>query len=126
MDRDFAKEILKCFWLHANTAYDAMIHLHNDDLVNPRFFVLDYVSELPADWTVEINGGPAQEEAYRQAMARFYGLAREMGARFTVTADAHHPGDFERLDLAVGWARGMGVRDEELVTVEELVGRVGG
>jgi formate C-acetyltransferase len=25
MDRDFAKEILKCFWVHCNTAYDAMI-----------------------------------------------------------------------------------------------------
>jgi pyruvate-formate lyase len=25
MDRDFGKEILKCFWVHANTAYDAMI-----------------------------------------------------------------------------------------------------
>ncbi len=25
MDRDFGKEILKCFWVHCNTAYDAMI-----------------------------------------------------------------------------------------------------
>ncbi|HDP80285.1 MAG TPA: hypothetical protein ENN21_05520, partial [Spirochaetes bacterium] len=25
MDRDFAKEILKCFWIHCNTAYDATI-----------------------------------------------------------------------------------------------------
>ena len=25
MDRDFAKEIFKCFWIHCNTAYDAMI-----------------------------------------------------------------------------------------------------
>jgi len=25
MDREFAKEILKCFWFHCNTAYDAMI-----------------------------------------------------------------------------------------------------
>ncbi len=25
MDREFAKEILKCFWIHSNTAYDAMI-----------------------------------------------------------------------------------------------------
>ncbi len=25
MDREFGKEILKCFWIHANTAYDAMI-----------------------------------------------------------------------------------------------------
>ncbi len=25
MERDFAKEILKCFWIHCNTAYDAMI-----------------------------------------------------------------------------------------------------
>jgi len=70
---------------------------------------------------IEINGGPAQEEEYRHVMARFYGLAREMGARFTVTADAHHPDDLERLDLALGWAREMGVTDRELVTVEELI-----
>ncbi len=25
MDREFGKEILKCFWIHANTAYDALI-----------------------------------------------------------------------------------------------------
>lgn len=25
MDREFAKEILKCFWVHCNTVYDAMI-----------------------------------------------------------------------------------------------------
>lgn len=25
MDREFGKEILKCFWMHCNTAYDAMI-----------------------------------------------------------------------------------------------------
>jgi pyruvate-formate lyase len=25
MDREFGKEILRCFWIHANTAYDAMI-----------------------------------------------------------------------------------------------------
>jgi len=25
MDREFGKEILKCFWMHANTAYDALI-----------------------------------------------------------------------------------------------------
>jgi pyruvate-formate lyase len=26
MDREFGKEILKCFWFHCNTAYDAMIN----------------------------------------------------------------------------------------------------
>ena len=29
MDREFGKEILKCFWIHANTVYDAMIRLGN-------------------------------------------------------------------------------------------------
>jgi histidinol phosphatase-like PHP family hydrolase len=72
---------------------------------------------------IEINGGPAQEEAYRAAMARFYGLAREMGARFTVTADAHHPDDLARLDLALAWAREMGVGDKELLAVTELLER---
>ena len=32
MDRDFAKEILKCFWIHANTAYDAMIRNGNQGI----------------------------------------------------------------------------------------------
>ena len=26
MDREFGKEIMKCFWFHCNTAYDAMIN----------------------------------------------------------------------------------------------------
>ena len=30
LDREFGKEILKCFWIHANTAYDAMIQTAND------------------------------------------------------------------------------------------------
>ena len=32
MDREFGKEILKCFWVHANTAYDAMIKTANDGI----------------------------------------------------------------------------------------------
>ena len=32
MDREFAKEILKCFWMHANTAYDAMIRNGNQGI----------------------------------------------------------------------------------------------
>ena len=32
MDREFGKEILKCFWIHANTVYDAMIKTANDGI----------------------------------------------------------------------------------------------
>ncbi|MFH1091260.1 MAG: pyruvate formate lyase family protein [Pseudomonadota bacterium] len=32
MDREFGKEILKCFWMHANTAYDAMIQTGNNGI----------------------------------------------------------------------------------------------
>ncbi|MCK5100826.1 MAG: hypothetical protein KAR45_22140, partial [Desulfobacteraceae bacterium] len=32
MERDFAKEILKCFWVHCNTAYDAMIRSGNQGI----------------------------------------------------------------------------------------------
>lgn len=32
MDREFAKEILKCFWIHANTAYDATIRCGNQGI----------------------------------------------------------------------------------------------
>jgi histidinol phosphatase-like PHP family hydrolase len=75
--------------------------------------------------TVEINGGAGLLEEYRRAVARFYGLAREMGARFTITADAHHPDDLDRLDLALGWARAMGVRERDLLTAQELRDRQG-
>ena len=32
MSRDFGKEILKCFWIHANTAYDALIQNGNQGI----------------------------------------------------------------------------------------------
>ena len=32
MDREFAKEILKCFWFHCNTTYDAMIRNGNQGI----------------------------------------------------------------------------------------------
>jgi trans-4-hydroxy-L-proline dehydratase len=32
MDREFGKEILKCFWIHCNTAYDAMIKNGNQGI----------------------------------------------------------------------------------------------
>jgi histidinol phosphatase-like PHP family hydrolase len=69
---------------------------------------------------VEINGGPGQDLGYREATAAFFGLALEMGARFTVTADAHHPDDFARLDLAMEWARQMGLCDQDFLTAAEV------
>ncbi len=69
---------------------------------------------------VEINGGAGQDAAYREATDRFFKLAREMGARFSLTADAHHPDDFERLDLALDWARSMGFRDDDFLTAAEV------
>lgn len=32
MDREFGKEILKCFWIHCNTAYDSMIRTGNQGI----------------------------------------------------------------------------------------------
>ncbi len=32
MDREFGKEIMKCFWFHANTAYDSMIRTGNQGI----------------------------------------------------------------------------------------------
>ena len=72
------------------------------------------------DVAVEINGGAGQDPAYREATEAFFKLAREMGARFTLTADAHHPDDFARLDLALDWARSMGFRDENFLTASEI------
>ena len=39
------------------TAYDAMIHLYNDDPFDTQYFYLQYESDLPGDWALDINGG---------------------------------------------------------------------
>ena len=72
---------------------------------------------------IEINGGPGKDLAYREATTAFFGLAREMGARFTVTADAHHPDDFQRLDIAVQWAQDLAIPEAAFLTAGELVAR---
>jgi histidinol phosphatase-like PHP family hydrolase len=69
---------------------------------------------------IEINGGAAQRQEYRKATSTFFGLAREMDARFTITADAHHPDDMARLDIALDWTHALGIRDELLLTAQEL------
>jgi hypothetical protein len=38
-------------------AYANVIRLHNDDLVNKKDFYLNYQSDLPPDWHVDVNGG---------------------------------------------------------------------
>ena len=73
------------------------------------------------DVAIEINGASVQHEDYRQSTRRFMKLARERGARFTLTADAHHPRDFDRLDLAWQWARELGLPDESFLSAGELM-----
>lgn len=94
----------------------APIMAHIDEDTQARLIALARDREI----AIEINGGPAQDVAYREATRDFFGLARELGARFTVTADAHHPDDFERLDLALGWADEMDIDESELLTVAEF------
>jgi pyruvate-formate lyase len=48
MDREFAKEILKCFWFHCNTAYDAMIRNGNQG-ITAGFGQLITLSGMGAD-----------------------------------------------------------------------------
>ncbi len=48
MNREFAKEILKCFWVHCNTAYDAMIKNGNNG-ITAGFGQLLTLSGLGAD-----------------------------------------------------------------------------
>lgn len=38
-------------------AYATIIRLRNDDVANKKFFYLNYESELPKDWKVELNEG---------------------------------------------------------------------
>jgi formate C-acetyltransferase len=37
MDREFGKEILRCFWMHANTVYDAMIQVGGNQGITSGF-----------------------------------------------------------------------------------------
>ena len=48
-DREFAKEILKCFWVHANTAYDAMIRTGGNQGITAGYGQLFTISGLGAD-----------------------------------------------------------------------------
>ena len=72
MNREFGKEILKCFWIHCNTAYDAMIRNGNQgitagfgqlitlsgmgrggkDLTNDlTYAILEVIDECPPYWS---------------------------------------------------------------------------
>ena len=49
MDREFGKEILRCFWVHANTAYDAMIRVGGNQGITAGFGQLLTLSGLGPD-----------------------------------------------------------------------------
>ena len=46
MDREFAKEVLKCFWIHCNYAYDAMIRTGGNQGITAGFGQLLTVSGM--------------------------------------------------------------------------------
>jgi pyruvate-formate lyase len=46
MDREFGKEILKCFWMHANTAYDAMIRVGGNQGITSGYGQLITISGM--------------------------------------------------------------------------------
>ncbi len=49
MDREYGKEILKCFWVHCNTAYDAMIHTGGNQGITAGYGQLFTLSGMGAD-----------------------------------------------------------------------------
>jgi len=49
MDREFGKEILKCFWMHANTAYDALIRTGGNQGITAGYGQLLTVSGVGRD-----------------------------------------------------------------------------
>jgi pyruvate-formate lyase len=55
MDREFGKEILKCFWVHANTAYDAMIRVGGNQGITAGYGQLITLSGLGADGVDQTN-----------------------------------------------------------------------
>jgi formate C-acetyltransferase len=57
MDREFGKEILKCFWIHANTVYDAMIRIGNQGITSGygQLITLSGVGPGGADMTNDLT-----------------------------------------------------------------------
>jgi formate C-acetyltransferase len=57
MDREFGKEILKCFWMHCNTAYDAMIKNGNQGITAGfgQLLTLSGLGKDGADMTNELT-----------------------------------------------------------------------
>lgn len=49
MDREFGKEILKCFWVHCNTAYDGMIHTGGNQGITAGYGQLITLGGVGAD-----------------------------------------------------------------------------
>jgi trans-4-hydroxy-L-proline dehydratase len=49
MDREFGKDILKCLWVHTNTAYDAMIRTNGNQGITAGFGQLITLSGLGPD-----------------------------------------------------------------------------
>jgi formate C-acetyltransferase len=49
MEREFGKEILKCFWIHANTAYDAMIRVGGNQGITAGYGQLITLSGMGPD-----------------------------------------------------------------------------
>lgn len=55
MDREYAKEILGCFWFHANTAYDAMIKVGGNQGITAGYGQLLTLSGLGSDGEDKTN-----------------------------------------------------------------------
>jgi trans-4-hydroxy-L-proline dehydratase len=57
MDRDFGKEILKCFWIHCNTVYDAMIRNGNQGITSGfgQLITLSGMGPLGRDMTNDLT-----------------------------------------------------------------------
>jgi len=73
---------------------------------------------------IEINGAAAYDIRYRSPVSKFYQIARESGARFTIGSDAHHP-DYllKSWFIAYDWAMEMGFTDNDFLTLDEFLDR---
>ena len=57
MARDFGKELLECFWVHANTDYDAMIRVGGNQGITSGFGQLITLSGMGANGSDMVFGG---------------------------------------------------------------------
>jgi hypothetical protein len=90
--------------------YDSVIHMRNDDPVNPKAFSLNYQSTLPRSWKVIVNGGDPnvllaggeQRDVGVEIIPPGSGKAPKLGKAYFVDVQADYQHDLVNLAMPLG------------------------